>query len=69
MTGPHGCTPGSARGVSREVPHLLEQSGDIAGAIAGYRRAAALTTNLAEQRHLLRQAARLSAAATTHRAT
>jgi predicted RNA polymerase sigma factor len=45
--------------------HLLEQAGDLDGAIADYRRAAALTTNVPEQRHLLRQAARLSAVTAT----
>jgi predicted RNA polymerase sigma factor len=40
--------------------HLLEQAGDGDAAAAAYRRAAALTTNLAEQRHLTRQAARVT---------
>lgn len=40
--------------------HLLEQAGDIDAAAVAYRRAATLTTNLAEQRHLTRQAARLT---------
>ena len=42
--------------------HLLEQRGDVDGAIAHYRRAAALTPNLPEQRHLAMRAARLNAA-------
>jgi predicted RNA polymerase sigma factor len=40
--------------------HLLELSGDRAGAHAEYRRAAALTASLPEQRYLTRRAARLS---------
>jgi predicted RNA polymerase sigma factor len=40
--------------------HLLEQAGDADAAVTAYRRAAALTTNLAEQRHLTRQAARVT---------
>jgi predicted RNA polymerase sigma factor len=40
--------------------HLLDQAGDGDAAAAAYRRAAALTTNLAEQRHLTRQAARVT---------
>jgi predicted RNA polymerase sigma factor len=40
--------------------HFLEQAGDTDAAAAAYRRAAALTTNLAEQRHLTRQAARVT---------
>jgi len=40
--------------------HLLEQAGDAEAAAAAYRRAATLTTNLAEQRHLTRQAARVT---------
>jgi predicted RNA polymerase sigma factor len=40
--------------------HLLEQAGDTDAAAAAYRRASALTTNLAEQRHLTRQAARVT---------
>jgi len=39
--------------------HLLERSGDLAGATAGYRRAADRTTSPAERDHLLRRAARL----------
>ena len=39
--------------------HLLEQSGDVAAAAAGYRRAADHTTSPAERDHLLKQAARL----------
>jgi RNA polymerase sigma factor (sigma-70 family) len=41
--------------------HLLEMAGDTDGAVEQYRTAAALTTNLAEQRHLSMQAARLRA--------
>jgi RNA polymerase sigma factor (sigma-70 family) len=40
--------------------HLLEQQGEADAAVAAYRHAAALTTNLAEQRHLTRQAARVT---------
>jgi predicted RNA polymerase sigma factor len=40
--------------------HLLERAGETDAAAAAYRRAAALTTNLAERRHLTRQAARMS---------
>jgi RNA polymerase sigma factor (sigma-70 family) len=40
--------------------HLLEMGGDAAGAAAEYRRAAALTSSLPEQRYLTRRAARLS---------
>jgi RNA polymerase sigma factor (sigma-70 family) len=39
--------------------HLLERAGDRAGAIAGYRRAAARTTSEAERNYLLARAARL----------
>ena len=39
--------------------HLLEMAGDRDAAIASYRRAAARTTNLPEQRYLATQAARL----------
>ena len=42
--------------------HLFEQRGDVDGAIAHYRLAAALTPNLPEQRHLAMRAARLNAA-------
>jgi len=42
--------------------HLLERAGDIDGAIAGYRRAAARTTSLPERSYLLERAARLGAA-------
>jgi RNA polymerase sigma factor (sigma-70 family) len=41
--------------------HLLELSGDRAGAVAAYREAAALTTSLPERRHLTARAARLEA--------
>jgi RNA polymerase sigma factor (sigma-70 family) len=41
--------------------HLLELAGDTNRAIEHYRTAAALTTNLAEQRHLTRRAAELRA--------
>jgi predicted RNA polymerase sigma factor len=40
--------------------HLLELSGDTAAAVAHYRRAAARTTNLQEQRYLTARAARLT---------
>lgn len=39
--------------------HLLEQTGDTAGALREYRRAHAVVTNLAERRHLAAQIARL----------
>jgi RNA polymerase sigma factor (sigma-70 family) len=39
--------------------HLLELDGDLHGALEHYRAAAARTTNLAEQRYLAKQAARL----------
>jgi predicted RNA polymerase sigma factor len=39
--------------------HLLEMAGDVAGAQAGYRSAARLTTSLPEQRYLDSRAARL----------
>jgi predicted RNA polymerase sigma factor len=39
--------------------HLLEMAGDTEAAVTHYRRAAARTTNLAEQRYLTKQAARL----------
>ena len=42
--------------------HLLEQEGDLDGAIANYRLAAARTPSLPEQRHLALRAARLIAA-------
>ena len=40
--------------------HLCEQAGDIAGAVAGFRAAAARATNLREQHYLTTQAARLA---------
>ena len=40
--------------------HLLERAGDNKAAIAGFRAAAARTTNLREQRYLTAQAARLA---------
>jgi RNA polymerase sigma factor (sigma-70 family) len=43
--------------------HLLERSGDLAAATAGYRRAADHTTSPAERDHLLKRAARLRAGA------
>jgi predicted RNA polymerase sigma factor len=43
--------------------HLLEMTGDTEAAVTHYRRAAARTTNLAEQRYLTKQAARLRAVA------
>jgi RNA polymerase sigma factor (sigma-70 family) len=42
--------------------HLLERSGDRAGAIACFRKAAGRTTSLPEQRYLMTRAARLSEA-------
>ncbi|GAA2757897.1 RNA polymerase sigma factor [Actinopolymorpha rutila] len=39
--------------------HLLEKTGDLAGAYENYRRAAKATASLAEQRHLQARAARL----------
>ena len=39
--------------------HLLERAGDLAGAIASYRRAAERTASIAERNYLLMQAARL----------
>ena len=39
--------------------HLLERSGDIAGAVDSYRRAAKATASLPERNYLLQQAARL----------
>ena len=39
--------------------HLLEQAGDRAGAIAGFRRAAARTTSIPERNYLAMKAARL----------
>jgi predicted RNA polymerase sigma factor len=41
--------------------HLLEQAGDVDGALTHYRAAARLTTNLPEQRYLAARAARLAA--------
>jgi predicted RNA polymerase sigma factor len=41
--------------------HLLERAGDLGSAEAGYRAAARATTSLPEQRHLIRQAARVRA--------
>jgi predicted RNA polymerase sigma factor len=43
--------------------HLLARSGDLAAAAEAYRMAARLATNLAEQRALIREAARLHARA------
>jgi predicted RNA polymerase sigma factor len=40
--------------------HLLEQAGDTTAAIAGFRAAAARTTNLREQQYLTTKAARLA---------
>ena len=40
--------------------HLLEQAGDTEAAAVAYRRAGALATNVAEQRHLTRLAARVT---------
>jgi RNA polymerase sigma factor (sigma-70 family) len=43
--------------------HLLELAGDVPGAVEHYRAAARRATNLAEQRHLVAQAARLGSGA------
>ena len=59
LDGVDGRLPDNHR-VAAVRAHLLEQTGDDAAAEAAYRRAAALTTNLPEQRHLARQAARLA---------
>lgn len=40
--------------------HLLESTGDLDGAIAEFRAAASMTTNLREQQYLTTQAARLA---------
>jgi len=45
--------------------HLLEMAGDPKAALAHYRAAATRTTNLAEQRYLTKQAARLKMQATS----
>jgi predicted RNA polymerase sigma factor len=45
--------------------HLLEMAGDSEAAVEHYRRAAKLTTNLAEQRSLTTKIARLSRCPTT----
>jgi predicted RNA polymerase sigma factor len=42
--------------------HLLERAGDLAGALAHYRRAAARTTSTPERNYLLLRAARLNEA-------
>ena len=60
LDGLDGSVAGSHR-VAAVRAHLLELSGDTDGAIESYRAAARLTTNLAEQRHLSVQAARLRA--------
>jgi len=60
LDGLDGSVAGSHR-VAAVRAHLLELSGDTDGAIESYRAAARLTTNLAEQRHLSMQAARLRA--------
>jgi predicted RNA polymerase sigma factor len=41
--------------------HLLEKAGDLAGALAHYRVAAARTTSIPERDYLISQAARLDA--------
>jgi len=43
--------------------HLLEMSGDLAGAAAGYREAARRTTSLPERRYLAGRAVRLTSRA------
>jgi len=60
LDGLDGSVAGSHR-VAAVRAHLLELSGDTDGAIESYRAAARLTTNLAEQRHLSMQSARLRA--------
>ena len=60
LDGLDGSVAGSHR-VAAVRAHLLELAGDTDGAIESYRAAARLTTNLAEQRHLSMQAARLRA--------
>ena len=42
--------------------HLLELAGDVEGAVTHYRHAAARTTSVPEQRHLLLRAAQLESA-------
>ncbi|MFL5751533.1 MAG: RNA polymerase sigma factor [Chloroflexota bacterium] len=49
----------SSHRVAAVRAHLLEMAGDTDGAIESYQVAARVTTNLAEQRHLSMQAARL----------
>jgi predicted RNA polymerase sigma factor len=46
--------------------HLLELAGDREAALEHYRAAAARTTNLAEQRYLAKQAARLKDATASY---
>jgi RNA polymerase sigma factor (sigma-70 family) len=60
LDGLDGSVAGSHR-VAAVRAHLLEMAGDTDGAVEHYRAAARLTTNLAEQRHLSMQAARLRA--------
>jgi len=60
LDGLDGSVAGSHR-VAAVRAHLLELAGNTDGAIESYRAAARLTTNLAEQRHLSIQAARLRA--------
>jgi predicted RNA polymerase sigma factor len=60
LDGLDGSMAGNHR-VAAVRAHLLELAGDTDGAVENYRAAARLTTNLAEQRHLAMQAARLRA--------
>jgi RNA polymerase sigma factor (sigma-70 family) len=60
LDGVDGALAGSHR-VAAVRGHLLEMAGDLDGAAEQYQSAAGLTTNLAEQRHLSIQAARLRA--------
>ncbi|HZC40129.1 MAG TPA: RNA polymerase sigma factor, partial [Streptosporangiaceae bacterium] len=49
--------------------HLLEMTGDVAGAVAAYRAAARRTTSLPERRYLTGRAARLAGQEKTSRGT
>jgi RNA polymerase sigma factor (sigma-70 family) len=60
LDGVDGSLAGSHR-VAAVRGHLLEMAGDLDGAADQYQSAARLATNLAEQRHLSMQAARLRA--------
>jgi predicted RNA polymerase sigma factor len=60
LTGLDARLPGHHR-LGAVRAHLLEMAGEVEGAIAHYRTAAARTTSLAESRYLTTQAARLGA--------